>query len=110
MSFKDEFNAELNSIMQKRDNVAKMFSIELHSAVLQATPVKGGDLRKAWNWDIVSPGHYRSSNNLQYAITIDEGRREVEGKWQGSEQLPEGFQPIIDREQSNLQKMLKDIK
>lgn len=110
MSFKDKFNAELNGILQKRDDVAKMFSIELHSAVLKATPVKHGDMKKAWDWSLVGEGHYRSSNNIEYAITIDEGRRNVHGKMQGSEQLPDGFQPIIEREEENLEKMLKDIK
>jgi len=129
MSFIDEFNSELDGILQKRDNVAKIFSIELNSAVIKATPVRHGDLRKAWTWSQVGKGHFRSSNNLEYAISIDQGYRSIgkfipipvdidkNGKtvWRmvdhlGSKELPDGFQPIIEKEEQNLQRRLKDIK
>lgn len=110
MSFIDDFNRELDTILLKRDEVAKAFSLELHGAVVEATPEDTGALKQAWQWSPVAIGHYRSSNNLSYAIIIDGGRRFVGNKEVGSERLKDGWKPIIEREEETLQTMLKDIK
>ena len=110
MSVGKEFDMEVDALLKKRDNVAKAFSLELHNAVVEATPVDTGDLKKAWHWSQEAVGHYQSSNNMEHATVIDGGRRDVNGVMKGSEQLPDGFQPLVDKEEDTLQTMLKAIR
>lgn len=110
MSFIDEFNQELYDILKKRDTVVKSASLELHRAVIKATPVDSGHLKGSWHWSQVAPGHYQTATNVEYAPVIDGGRREVEGKTVGSYQLPQGYKPVIERARDKLQEKLKAIK
>lgn len=109
MSFMDDFNKEADDILKQRDIVAKSFSLELHESLVSVTPVDTGNLKGAWTWDAEN-NKYVSTNNMEYATVIDGGRREINGKMQGSEQLPHGFQPIVERSRKVLQTKLKAIK
>jgi hypothetical protein len=109
MSVGKEFDAELDAILRKRDGIAKAEAIEMHSDVVQATPVDTGHLKGSWEW-VTGRYKYITQTNVEYAPTIDGGRRMVDGKWQGSEQLPHGWQPIIKRHRENIKKLLRRIK
>lgn len=115
VAFSDDINKEFEKILKKRDNIVKTGAISLFGDLVEASPVDTGELRDSWqppqrlgllNW--------RISNIAPHAYVIDGGRREatINGtiKWIGSEQLPKGFQPIIDKFEPKLQRELDKIK
>jgi hypothetical protein len=110
MGFKEDANKELDAILNQRDKVGKSGALGLHFAIIDASPVDTGDFKGSWQFSTIDKGHYRTETNIEYGPVIDGGRRKVNGKWQGSEQLPNGFKPIIEREHNNIQKMLRKIK
>ena len=74
-----------------------------------------GELRDSWQPpERLGLLNWRISNIAPYAEIIDGGRREamVNGtiRWVGSEQLPKGFQLIIDEFEPKLQRELDKIK
>jgi hypothetical protein len=109
MGVLEEFDAELDALLKKRDKIAKTEAVEMHRDVVSATPVDTGHLKGSWEW---IPGKYKyiTQTNVEYAPVIDGGRRMIGGKMQGSEQLPNGWQPIIKRHRENITKLLRRIK
>lgn len=116
MSFEDDFNKELDSIVAKYEETTKIGAIELHNTLVKATPVDTGNLRASWKlpekigkykWEIV--------NTAEYASDINQGRRQIvtnkgNYKWVGSEQLPEGYEQHIKDFDKSFQKLLDRIK
>ena len=115
VAFSDDINKEFAAILKKRDRVVKTGAVSLFGDLQVSTPVDSGDLRRDWqNPEKISIANWRISNISPYAEIIDGGRREamVNGtiRWVGSEQLPKGFQPIIDEFEPKLQRELDKIK
>lgn len=115
VAFSDDINKELAAILKKRDRVVKTGAVSLFGDLQVSTPVYSGDLRRDWqNPEKISIANWRISNISPYAEIIDGGRREamVNGtiKWVGSEQLPNGFDPIVKAFEPKLQRELDKIK
>lgn len=109
MGFADEFGRELDTVLGKRDDAVLAGALELHFAIIAGTPVDTSWLKQSWVFS--SEGNiHATETNVEYGPVIDGGRRQVDGKWQGSEQLPDGYKPIIEREHEAIQKALEAIK
>lgn len=116
MAFEDEFNKELEEILNKQNEVLSASAIELRNSLIRATPVDTGSLRANWQQPKkLSKYKFRIYNNSEYASVIDGGRRQIQTKngtpkMIGSEQLPNGFMPIIRNHEKKLQNQLNRIK
>lgn len=115
MAFSDDIRKEFEAIQKKRDVVVKTGAVSLFGDLQVNTPVDTGELRDSWQApERITPLNWRISNIAPHAYVIDGGRRQaiVKGtmKWIGSEQLPKGFQPIIDKFEPKLQRELDKIK
>ena len=115
MAFRDDINKEFAQILKKRDNVVKTGAVSLFGDLQVNTPVDTGELRDSWQPpERLGLLNWRISNIAPHAYVIDGGRRQtmVGGtmKWVCSEQLPKGFQPIIDKFEPKLQRELDKIK
>lgn len=115
VAFSDDINKEFAVILKKRDRVVKTGAVSLFGDLQVSTPVDTGELRDSWQPpDRLGLLNWRISNIAPYAEIIDGGRREamVNGtiKWVGSEQLPNGFDPIVKAFEPKLQMELDKIK
>lgn len=115
MGFSDDLKKEFEAILKKRDRVVKTGAVSLYGDLEVITPVDTGELRDSWQPpERLGLLNWRISNIAPHAYVIDGGRREamVNGtiRWVGSEQLPKGFQPIIDEFEPKLQRELDKIK
>lgn len=135
MAFSDDIKKEFAQILKKRDNVVKTGAVSLFGDLVENSPVgenvpsrpwirnpnkmtksyQGGELRDSWQPpERLGLLNWRISNIAPHAYVIDGGRRQaiVKGtmKWIGSEQLPKGFQPIVDKFEPKLQRELDKIK
>ena len=101
MSFESEFQSEINEINRKRDGVLQTAVTQLYSDLVDASPFDTGELRRSWQTPRSNGTlSYVISNIAPHAVVIDGGRRQIPSlngmKWVGSEQLPTGFQPVVD--------------
>ena len=115
MGFSDDLKKEFEAIQKKRDVAVKTGAVSLFGDLQVHTPVDTGELRDSWQPpEKLGVLNWRISNIAPHAYVIDGGRRQatVGGtvKWVGSEQLPKGFQPIIDEFEPKLQRELDKIK
>lgn len=115
MAFSDDLKKEFKAIQKKRDVVVKTGAVSLFGDLQVNSPVDTGELRDSWQPpERLGLLNWRISNIAPHAYVIDGGRRQaiVKGtmKWIGSEQLPKGFQPIIDKFEPKLQRELDKIK
>lgn len=115
MSFQDDFEHELDVILQQRNRIAKAGALELHNALVESTPVDTGNMKGAWELpDRIGKYVWRITNNTEYASIIASGRRQVKTtkgiKWIGSNQLPNGYNDIIENVQEIIQEELDLIK
>ena len=115
MGFSDDLKKEFEAIQKKRDVVVKNGAVSLFGDLQVNTPVDTGELRDSWQApERITPLNWRISNIAPYAYVIDGGRRQavVNGvtKWIGSEQLPNGFDPVIKAFEPKLQRELDKIK
>lgn len=101
---------EFDEIIDKKDKVLLAVAIELRSALVKATPVDTSFLKSSWQPVRKTDDGYVISNTALYADIVLAGRRIVQGKTYGSNQLPEGIQPIIQKYNEILQEKLKEIK
>ena len=134
MGFSDDLKKEFEAIQKKRDVVVKTGAVSLFGDLQERTPVaknvpsrpwlrnpskmtksyQGGQLRDSWQPpERLGLLNWRISNIAPYAYVIDGGRRQasVNGtvKWIGSEQLPNGFDPVIKAFEPKLQRELDKI-
>ena len=115
MSFENDFKKEYEALLKKRNNVVRMGAISLKGDLQTNTPVDTGELRDSWQPpEKLGTLSWRIANIAPYAYIIDGGRRQVmmngKLKWIGSEQLPNGFSPIVKEFEKKLQKELDKIK
>ena len=115
MAFSDDINKGFAQILKKRDNVVKTGAVSLFGDLVENSPVDTGELRDSWQPpQKIGVLNWRISNIAPHAYVIDGGRRQamVGGttKWVGSEQLPKGFQPVIEKFEPKLQRELDKIK
>ena len=115
MGFSDDLKKEFEAIQKKRDVVVKTGAVSLFGDLQVSTPVDTGELRDSWQPpEKLGVLNWRISNIAPYAYVIDGGRRQasVNGtvKWIGSEQLPNGFDPVIKAFEPKLQRELDKIK
>ena len=102
-------------VTSKYVRILERYGEEGVKALSAATPVDTGELRDSWQPpERLGLLNWRISNIAPHAYVIDGGRRQamVNGtiRWVGSEQLPKGFQPIIDEFEPKLQRELDKIK
>jgi len=106
---------ELNQIYTKQMQVLDKVVSSLFSELQKRTPVDKGSLKGAWDKQETDSG-WTISNNMTYASVIFDGRKFVyspsfpNGRWEGSEKLPEGIDPIIARFNIILQNELKKVR
>lgn len=115
MAFDDDIKKEYNNIRQRQGIKLRQGAISLYGELIEATPVDTGELRDSWQPpEKLGVLNWRISNIAPHAYIIDGGRRQasINGtvKWVGSEQLPKGYQPIIDAFEPKLQRELNKIK
>ena len=136
MGFSDDLKKEFEAIQKKRDVVVKTGAVSLFGDLQECTPVaenvpsrpwlrnpnkktksyQGGQLRDSWQPpERLGLLNWRISNIAPYAYVIDGGRRQIvtkkgTAKWVGSEQLPNGFDSVIQAFEPKLQRELDKIK
>lgn len=130
MSFEDQLKAEHAQIIAKRDDVVKTMAVQLFGDLQVVSPVgenrpsrpwkrspnrmtksyQGGELRQSWQPPEKIIGGWKITNIAPHASTIDGGRRQIGGKWYGSEQLMNGFEPTVLEAERVLNQELKAIK
>jgi len=108
MSFGDDIGKEFGKIDKNADTLIRSAVVNLQGDLVEASPVDSGELRLSWEQPKKSGNAWVITNIAPHAIVIDGGRREIpiNGKavWVGSEQLPDGFAPIVDATKRELQK------
>ena len=104
----DSILQDLNNIAEQTEKILASVAADLFAELQLKTPVDTGQLRQSWALDKVSDG-FEISNNLSYASIIFDGRKIVNGKAQGSTQLAEGIQPILDKYNRRLEIELRRI-
>ena len=87
---------DLNNLFDRQMEIVDRIATDMLSEIIKKTPKREGTLRKAWQMEKITGG-WRLSNNMEYADVIFDGRRLVAGKWYGSEQMPEGIDPILNK-------------
>ena len=114
MGFSDDIDNEFNAILSARDKLATSSALNLHSDLVEASPVDEGELRASWQ--LPKKTGLRSwiiSNTAPHAIPIDGGRREVivngTSRMIGSDQLKDGFDPIVRITEKQIQKDLNKL-
>lgn len=115
MGFSDDIKKEFDTIQKKRELAVKTGAVSLFGDLQVNTPVDTGELRDSWQPpQKLGVLNWRISNIAPYAYVIDGGRRQasINGtvKWIGSEQLPNGFDPVIKAFEPKLQRELDKIK
>ena len=115
MAFDEDIKKEYNNIRQRQGIKLRQGAISLFGDLVENSPVDTGELRDSWQPpQKLGVLNWRISNIAPHAYIIDGGRRQaiVKGtmKWIGSEQLPKGFQPIVDKFEPKLQRELDKIK
>jgi hypothetical protein len=101
MSFADELIAEVNEFERKANLEVNKF----YSTMIKDAPVDTGDFRSAWEINQIGKLKWRVKNNMDYASILWRGRRNVGGKWYGSEQWAQGGEPELKR----LEKRLSEL-
>ncbi len=107
---------EFDEIIEKQDNILFEVSTNLLSTMRISarrgggSPVDTGHFRSSWTEVEKRQDGYQFTNTATYADVLAGGRREVNGKWYGSRQLPNGIKPIIQKHDEILTKKLKGIK
>lgn len=111
MTFEQQIEAEHKRILAQRDNAVEEASLDMYSSVVKASPVDSGELRDGWELPKKIADGYIVSNIAPHAYVIDGGRRlYADGVVRGSEQLPDGYAPIIKEVEERLNKRIKEIK
>lgn len=101
--------SEFEEIEQKKDDAIFVVAFELYSELVKSTPVDTSFLRQSWIAPIKKDDGYIIQNTAKYADIVLAGRRVVRGKTYGSNQLPEGIEPILEKYSNILQIKLKAI-
>ena len=99
---------ELEQILSEKDKVIGQAVVNLFSDLQKASPVQSGAFRGAWDLDS-GEMKWTITNNMEYASILWEGRREVGGRMLGSEQWPEGGDPMMQKFDNDLQTQLNKI-
>lgn len=98
-------SGELKLLVDKKDRIIAEMATNLLSELIKRTPVDTGTLKASWEMTKINDG-WLLTNNMNYASFIFNGVRVVQGKKIGSNQLPDGVFPIIQRYNAELQKRL----
>jgi len=114
MAFADDIDSEFNAILSKRNDVGAAGALDMYSAVVKASPVDEGELKASWELPKkIKLNVWRVGNFAPHSIVIDGGRRLIPYKngmkMGGSEQLPDGYSPVIKRVEKHIQKELDRI-
>lgn len=98
-------------LLRKKQNDSLAGNVAMFHAELQSVaPVDTGDFKKAWDTEKVKEGVFTISNNMDYADVLARGRRQVMGKWYGSEQWPDGLDPMLQFYRNKITKDLSKVK
>jgi len=114
MGFADDIGNEFDAILSKRNEVVATGALDMHSAVVKASPEDTGELKRSWELPKeIRSNVWRVGNYAPHSIIIDGGRRKVPYsggmKDIGSERLKDGYTPIIKRVEKHIQKELDRI-
>lgn len=100
--------SEFNAIKKKKDRIIAKSATNLFPKLVKITPVKKGNLKASWTIDKKNDG-WLINNSALYASIVLRKREKIRGKTYGSEQFPDGIEPIIKLADKKLQQELKDI-
>ena len=103
----------LDLIMVDAERIVTQEALGLNADLISATPVDTGHMKTSWHvvkksgesglaWTIYNP--------VEYASIIAAGRRVVNGKAYGSEQLVNGFDPLIKQTDISISRRMQGIK
>lgn len=103
---------EINEILKKRDKVIKEHVVGFYGILKDESPVDTGELKLSWNMPKRIPKGWRTTNHAPHAVIIDGGRRKVRTKLGnmkeiGSVDLPDGYAPLIEDSDKELNEKLK---
>lgn len=110
MSFSSDMDKEIAIKYKDIDNILASAAFELKKALEESSPVDSGELSKSWQEpEKESDMVYTVKNIAPHGIIIDGGRRLVGNKMQGSEQLPFGYTPIVQKVESKINRKLRSM-
>ena len=101
--------SEFEVIMSEKDKILHSTAINLHAALIPASPSDTGFLRKSWTVAPIKDG-YLIHNSAIYADWATHKREVVRGKMLGSATFPDGIDPTIQKYNKDMKKRLKEIK
>lgn len=101
---------ELRLLRKKQNNVLAENVTMFHAELQSVAPVDTGAFREAWTAEKVKQGVFTISDNMDYADVLARGRRQVMGKWYGSEQWPDGLDPMLQFYKNKITKDLSEAK
>jgi len=93
--FTRQFVNEFDDIIDDVNDKVHSEILNIYSEVINVTPVDTGDLRQHWEYLKLNKYRWIIVNDLDYAESINRGRRFVGEKTYGSLQLPDGWEPMI---------------
>lgn len=93
MSLTSEFDSEIN---REHDRLVSKV-VGFHSDLIRASPVDTGEFKGSWKLKTNSRWDWTIENNQKYASILARGRRNINGKWYGSEQWANGLTPMLER-------------
>ena len=101
---------ELRLLSKKQNNVLAENVALFHAELQSVAPVDTGAFREAWTAEKVKQGVFTISNSMDYADELTRGRRQVMGKWYGSEQWSGGLSPMLQFYKNKINKDLNEVK
>lgn len=114
MNFADQVKREFEKIASKKNDAIERNVIALQGELIESSPVDTGELKRSWQEPVREDNKWTISNIAPHAVTIDQGRRTafIYGTRTaiGSEQLPDGYTPIVKNRERKLQKDLDAIR
>lgn len=102
---------ELRLLTKKQNSVLAENVTMFHAELQSVAPVgETGNFKQAWTAEKVKQGVFTISNNMDYADVLARGRRQVMGKWYGSEQWSDGLEPMLQFYKNKINKDLNEVK
>jgi len=96
-----EFDASIVKDIKKVNKRVVKFYSDLKSEA----PVRTGAFRDDWRLVRTSKLTWTITNNMEYASLLWYGRREVNGRWYGSNQWKKGGEPMLKKFEYDMERL-----
>lgn len=91
------FKRQTKQISDAVDTVVATHANMFYSRIVEAWPVDTGYSKGAWQSPVqTKKGEWTIRNNVKYSVVLWMGRKPINGKMYGSNQLYHGGKPILD--------------